>query len=66
METTEPTIEEYEDAQLKKMGWCVVCQGFTRSQTEPNAERYDCPKCNRPHTVFGAEQALLLGLIYPE
>lgn len=41
-------------------GFCTKCQKFTRSETEPDAERYPCPKC-KGQTVIGAEQALLCG-----
>jgi len=57
------TEEEYLDAVDLYYGWCTKCNEFTRDSTEPDAEEYDCPVC-RHNTVYGAEQALILGLIY--
>ena len=52
------SIDEYEDAVSNDMGFCTNCQEFTRECTEPDAEHYDCPQCEK-NTVMGAEQALL-------
>lgn len=54
--------EEYLEACDEYAGWCTCCEEFTRYHTEPDAMRYDCPVC-RGRTVYGAEQALLMGLI---
>jgi hypothetical protein len=43
-------------------GYCLVCHEFTRDSTEPDAEEYDCPVCGG-NTVYGTEQALVLGLL---
>jgi Zn finger protein HypA/HybF involved in hydrogenase expression len=56
------TQKRFETAMEKYEGWCTTCCRFTRNQTEPDAEEYDCWKCNGK-TVMGAEQALLLGEI---
>ena len=56
------TQAEYEDATGNYLGWCTVCEEFTREHTEPDAEGYDCPKCEGL-TVVGAEDALLTGAI---
>jgi len=56
------TETEYLDACDTFQGWCTFCKEFTRDQTEPDAEDYDCPVCEQ-NTVVGAEQALLLGII---
>lgn len=53
---------DYVEANESYTGWCTVCKEFTRSNTEPDAEEYDCPKCSQK-TVMGAEQALLSGNI---
>ena len=53
---------EYLYATENYMGWCTDCQDFTRERTEPDAEGYDCPKCEQ-NTVIGAEDALLTGKI---
>ena len=46
----EATFHEMED---QSMGWCTICKDWTRFQTEPDAEGYDCPDCER-NTVIGA------------
>jgi Zn finger protein HypA/HybF involved in hydrogenase expression len=53
---------EYELAREQYDGWCHVCKDFTREETEPDAEEYDCPECGG-NTVTGAENALIAGLI---
>jgi len=53
---------DYAEATESYTGWCTVCREFTRSNTEPDAEEYDCPKCGQK-SVMGAEQALLSGNI---
>lgn len=55
-------VDVYSDAMDDYLGWCTTCEEFTRGQTEPDAEDYDCPKCEG-NTVMGAAQALLLGEI---
>ncbi len=57
------TEYEYLEAVGSYQGYCTECKDFTRDCTEPDAEDYDCPECES-NTVVGAEQALLLGLIY--
>jgi len=52
---------DYEEAAETFMGWCTLCNEFTRSHTEPDAEDYDCPECGH-NTVMGAENALLEGI----
>jgi len=59
------TEAEYLEAVEDYMGWCPFCMDFTRPQTEPDAENYDCPECKQ-NCVMGAEQALLLGEIILE
>jgi hypothetical protein len=51
---------EFEEARDLFMGWCTTCEAFTREQTEPDAEGYDCPVCEG-NTVIGAEDALMMG-----
>lgn len=51
---------EYEQARNDYLGWCSTCEEFTREATEPDAEGYDCPKCEGL-TVIGAENALMEG-----
>ena len=56
------TEDEFKDAEGYMIGWCTHCEEFTRECTESDAEEYDCDECEQL-TVYGAEQALLLGLI---
>ncbi len=53
--------EDYMDACDNYMGWCTNCQEFSRESCEPDCENYDCPNCEED-SVFGAEQALIMGL----
>jgi hypothetical protein len=52
---------EYKQAAENYVGWCTKCKAFTRDETEPDADGYDCPECEE-HIVVGAENALILGL----
>jgi len=54
--------EDFREAAEDFMGWCTLCNAFTRPHTEPDAEDYDCPCCGHD-TVMGAENALFEGLI---
>lgn len=65
MNNPEPISEdEYTDAVESNYGWCTKCKSFTHDCAEPDARNYECPECGEA-TVFGAEQALLEGLISP-
>ena len=55
------TAEEFTDATENNIGFCTSCCAFTRDNTEPDAEGYDCPSCNL-NTVIGAEFALIKDL----
>ena len=57
------SVADYEDATASYRGWCTVCQNFTRDNVEPDVDDYDCPACESPHTVMGAENALLFAFI---
>jgi Zn finger protein HypA/HybF involved in hydrogenase expression len=59
---TQVAEADYLSAVESYTGWCTTCKEFTREQTEPDAEGYDCPVCEE-NTVIGAEDALLQGLI---
>lgn len=39
-------------------GFCTDCLEFTRDCTEPDAEGYDCPVCEK-NTVIGGEILML-------
>jgi hypothetical protein len=54
--------DDFQDACNEDQGFCTVCREFTRDCCEPDAECYACEECGED-TVFGAEQALIMGLI---
>jgi DNA-directed RNA polymerase subunit RPC12/RpoP len=56
-----PSIVDIEEAMSSYSGWCTECQKFTHDSCEPDAREYECPDCGQ-RTVFGAEEALLMGL----
>lgn len=62
MDTNTVSQSDYENACEENLGWCPDCCAFTRDMTEPDAEGYDCPDCEG-HSVMGAENALICGLI---
>lgn len=47
--------EEYE-------GFCTTCGDFTRGECEPDGREYECPDCGE-RTVYGAEEAMMMGLL---
>ncbi len=55
-------MDRYQEATNNYEGYCENCEEFTRMQTEPDAEGYDCPKCGQ-HTVMGAENAMVCMVI---
>lgn len=52
------TMDRYHEVRGGYEGYCTECEEFTRTQTEPDAEGYDCPACGC-NTVIGAEVALM-------
>ena len=54
--------EDFVEAQENYLGWCSICKDFSREECEPDAREYDCPTCDN-NTVYGADEALLMGLI---
>lgn len=58
MTTVSITEVEYHEAVESSRGWCTHCKRFTRDETEPDAEDYECPECGSS-TVIGAEAALV-------
>ena len=54
--------EEYLDNEDSYMGFCTNCNEFTRCETEPDAEDYDCPECE-DDSVIGAMTAMMEGYI---
>jgi hypothetical protein len=61
--TTIVSEEDFVDASDNYIGWCTICKKFTRDQTEPDARFYNCDQCGDPHSVVGAEEALISCLI---
>jgi Zn finger protein HypA/HybF involved in hydrogenase expression len=57
------SVADYEDATASSRGGCTVCHNVTRDTVEPDVDDYDCPACESPHTVMGAENALLFAFI---
>lgn len=55
-------MADFTDAQESHLGWCKSCEEFTTSHCEPDATNYRCDLCNEM-AVFGAEEALLEGMI---
>lgn len=45
-------------AEENNMGYCTSCEEFTRECTEPDAENYSCPVCEK-HTVQGVLNYLI-------
>lgn len=54
--------DRYEQACAENEGFCIRCKAFTNYECEPDARRYVCDECGRS-SVYGAEEALLMGLI---
>lgn len=59
---TKVKVEDYNEAVDQYLGWCPVCDDFTRDSTEPDATNYFCEICEE-NSVMGAENALLMGII---
>lgn len=56
------TEDEYLEATESNLGYCRNCKDFTNDYVEPDARNYKCDNCGRS-AVFGAEEALMMGLI---
>ena len=57
-----PSIEYAMVLSESNEGFCLAC-GKAQSCVEPDARRYTCESCNAPK-VYGAEQLVLMGLIF--
>jgi CO dehydrogenase/acetyl-CoA synthase gamma subunit (corrinoid Fe-S protein) len=62
LKITSITEQEYLENSECLEGYCTTCREFTTSSVEPDAEEYSCEQCDKK-TVYGTEQALLMGLI---
>lgn len=56
------SMSAYEEATESYEGFCTKCHAFTTSQCEPDARKYRCEECGEK-AVYGAEEALMMGLI---
>lgn len=56
------TEERFIEAQENNEGYCKNCLEWTHDSCEPDARYYRCPQCDKL-TVFGADEAFLMGLI---
>lgn len=56
------TEERFIEAQEGNEGYCTQCREFTTDSCEPDARGYVCDECGEK-SVFGAEEALMMGLI---
>ena len=60
---TQISENEYREAQEDNAGFCTTCKEITNEYgCEPDARDYECEECGND-TVFGIEEALLIGLI---
>jgi hypothetical protein len=57
-------VAEYDFTEYaeQNMGYCKACREFTHDCCEPDARNYECPECGESE-VFGAEEAMLIGII---
>lgn len=55
------TLEEIQSAMQEYGGFCISCGAYA-SPVEPDARNYKCEDCGQ-HTVFGAEELVVMGLV---
>jgi len=58
------TMRRYEEACEGYEGYCAKCKKWTAECCEPDARKYKCPVCSE-HRVYGAEEAMMMGLVVP-
>jgi predicted RNA-binding Zn-ribbon protein involved in translation (DUF1610 family) len=57
------TQRRFEQLSEKYAGYCTSCDKITKQEgVEPDARNYECPKCGEK-TLFGIEEALIMGEI---
>lgn len=54
----QPTLERIQEADDANEGWCSTCNDWTRGETEPDAEEYECPVCGE-NSVYGTLAVLM-------
>lgn len=42
-------------------GWCTKCGKWTHHSCEPDAVKYECPKC-KTRNVYGAQELAIQGM----
>lgn len=57
-----PSIAEAMEASANSAGFCLAC-GAEHDCIEPDARKYHCTDCGA-HKVYGADELILMGLIY--
>lgn len=62
MAKIELTSDEFMEKREEYAGYCLKCKEWTMDGVEPDAEKYECPVCEK-RAVYGAEELLILGLI---
>jgi hypothetical protein len=55
-------IAAFEKACEGYKGFCSNCKKMTRAGCEPDARGYNCPRCKKD-TVYGAEEAMMMGIL---
>ena len=56
------TIEQFEEMQECYGGGCTACGAIKYDGCEPDAREYECEECGE-HSVYGAEELLMMGLV---
>ena len=56
------SVTDFEAACEDYEGFCALCGEVTNSNIEPDARRVTCESCGN-ETVYGMEEALLMGFI---
>ena len=56
------TLEDIEMAMDEQCGLCIAC-GASTECCEPDAREYECSECGEC-TVYGAEELVVMGLVY--
>ena len=56
------TVEWYREERDAYSGFCKECDDITTGECEPDARNRECPVCEKK-TVFGIEEAMMMGLI---
>jgi len=54
--------EEFQAHREENDGICLACNEWTFGGCEPDARNYECESCGEPK-VFGAEEALMMGVL---